>query len=75
ALAFKAIRNLHPDYDLFRSFPYEYVFDRLAIDVITGCPTLRTWVDDRASKPADLEAFLRKDELLWMEGTRDARLY
>jgi uncharacterized protein YbbC (DUF1343 family) len=75
ALAFKAIRNLHPDYDLFRNFPYEYVFDRLAIDVITGCPTLRTWVEDPAAVPSDLDAFLRKDEELWMKETRDARLY
>lgn len=75
ALAFKAIRNLHPDYDLFRDFPYEYVFDRLAIDVITGCSTLRNWVDDPASKPADLESFLTADEATWKEATRDARLY
>jgi uncharacterized protein YbbC (DUF1343 family) len=75
ALAFKAIRNLHPDYDLFRNFPYEYVFDRLAIDVITGCSTLRNWVDDPAARPADLEAFLIHDENAWKEATRDARLY
>ena len=40
ALAFKAIRNLYPDYDLWRDFPYEYVFDKLAIDVINGGPAL-----------------------------------
>ena len=33
ALAFKAIRNLHPDYPLWRDFPYEYAFGKLAIDV------------------------------------------
>ena len=46
ALAFKAIRRLHPDYPLWRDFPYEYVFDKLAIDVINGSPLLREWVDD-----------------------------
>ena len=46
ALAFKAIRRLHPDYDLWRDFPYEYEFDKLAIDVINGSPLLREWVDD-----------------------------
>ena len=46
ALAFKAIRNLYPDYDLWRDFPYEYEFDKLAIDVINGSPLLREWVDD-----------------------------
>jgi uncharacterized protein YbbC (DUF1343 family) len=47
ALGFKAIRTLYPDYDLWRDFPYEYVFDKLAIDVINGGPGLREWVDDR----------------------------
>ncbi len=46
ALAFKAIRRLQPGYDLWRDFPYEYEFDKLAIDVINGGPALREWVDD-----------------------------
>jgi uncharacterized protein YbbC (DUF1343 family) len=75
ALAFKAIRNLHPDYALFRDFPYEYVFDRLAIDVITGCEFLRTWVDDPASQVSDLEVFLARDEKLWKEKTAHVHLY
>ena len=75
ALAFKSIRNLYPDYDLFRDFPYEYVFDRLAIDVITGCETLRHWVDDPQSKVSDLESFLQKDEAIWKEKVAHAFLY
>ena len=35
---------------LWRDFPYEYVFDKLAIDVINGSPLLREWVDDPASR-------------------------
>ena len=46
ALAFKALRLLHPDYDLWRDFPYEYEHDRLAIDLINGSALLREWVDD-----------------------------
>ena len=30
ALAFKAIRTLFPDYELWRDFPYEYAFGKLA---------------------------------------------
>ena len=52
ALAFKAIRRLYPDYDLWRDFPYEYEFDKLAIDVINGSPLLREWVDDADASPA-----------------------
>jgi uncharacterized protein YbbC (DUF1343 family) len=75
ALAFKAIRNLYPDYSLWRDFPYEYVFDRLAIDVISGCDTLRKWVDDSNSKISDLESFLSQDEKTWKEQVRAYQIY
>ncbi|HYD06148.1 MAG TPA: DUF1343 domain-containing protein, partial [Reyranella sp.] len=67
ALAFKAIRRLYPDYPLWRDFAYEYVFDRLAIDVINGGPGLREWVDDPAAAPADLDALASPDEAAWRE--------
>ncbi|MEQ1497050.1 MAG: DUF1343 domain-containing protein [Novosphingobium sp.] len=75
ALAFKAIRRLYPDYDLWRDFPYEYEFDRLAIDVINGGPALRQWVDDPAALPDDLEALAGADEAAWLDATRALRLY
>jgi len=67
ALAFKAIRRLQPDYDLWRDFPYEYEFGKLPIDVINGSPLLREWVDDAASTAADLDAITRPDEQAWEE--------
>lgn len=75
ALAFKAIRRLHPDYPLWRDFPYEYVTDKLAIDVINGGPGLRQWVDDPASTPADLEALAGPDEAAWIEARAPFLLY
>ncbi|MBL8548054.1 MAG: DUF1343 domain-containing protein [Hyphomonadaceae bacterium] len=66
ALAFKAIRRLYPDYDLWRQFSYEYVFDKLAIDVINGSPLLREWVDDPNATPADLDAITAPDEAAWI---------
>lgn len=75
ALAFKAIRRLYPDYDLWRDFPYEYEFERLAIDVINGGPALREWVDDPASSPADLESIAAADEASWRESIAGHLLY
>jgi len=66
-LAFKAVRRLHPDYDLWRDFPYEYEYDKLAIDVINGGPALREWVDDAEAGPADLDALTIPDERAWAE--------
>lgn len=75
ALAFKAIRRLYPDYSLWRDFPYEYEFDRLAIDVINGGPALREWVDDAAAEPDDLDAIAARDEGQWLEERREFLLY
>jgi uncharacterized protein YbbC (DUF1343 family) len=65
ALAFKAIRRLYPDYDLWRDFPYEYEFGKLPIDVINGSPLLREWVDDKGAMPRDLDALTTPDEKSW----------
>jgi uncharacterized protein YbbC (DUF1343 family) len=75
ALAFKVIRNLHPDYDLWRDFPYEYEFGKLAIDVINGGTGLREWVDNRAAEPADLDAVTVPDQEAWADERRPYLLY
>jgi uncharacterized protein YbbC (DUF1343 family) len=75
ALAFKALRQLRPDYPLWRNFPYEYVHDRLAIDVINGSPLLRQWVDDAAATPQDLDALAMPDETSWREEREDVLIY
>ena len=75
ALAFKVIRRLHPDYDLWRDFPYEYAFGKLPIDVINGGPSLREWVDDAGAEPGDLDALATPDERAWVEARRAHLLY
>ena len=70
ALAFKSINRLCPNYELWRDFPYEYEFDKLAIDVINGSPLLREWVEDTTAIHADLEALAVADERAWDEQRR-----
>lgn len=72
ALGFKAIRNLYPDYQIWRGteFKYEYTKDVLAIDVINGGPLLREWVDDGAATPADLDELTLPEERDWIEERR-----
>lgn len=76
ALAFKALRQMQPDYPLWREhFAYEYEHDRLAIDLINGSPLLREWVDDPHATPEDLDRPAREDEAAWQESTIPDRLY
>jgi uncharacterized protein YbbC (DUF1343 family) len=74
-LAFKAIRRLYPDYDLWRDFPYEYEHGKLAIDVINGGPALREWVDAAHSTPEAFDALTSVDEQAWIEERRKHLLY
>jgi uncharacterized protein YbbC (DUF1343 family) len=75
ALIFKALRTLRPDYDLWRVFPYEYEYDRLAIDLINGSALLREWVDDPAAIASDLDALAIPDEQAWREERESVLLY
>jgi uncharacterized protein YbbC (DUF1343 family) len=75
SLAFKSLRVLRPDFDLWRDFPYEYERDRLAIDLINGSPLLRQWVDDPAATPADLDTLAIPDEASWQSERESMLLY
>ena len=75
ALAFKAIRKLYPDYPIWRDFDYEYEHGKRAIDVISGGPALREWVDDAKATPADLDAAARADERSWEAERRPHLIY
>ncbi len=73
ALAFKSIRLLYPDYEIWRDFDYEYEHGKRAIDVINGGPLLREWVDDGEATPSDLGTLTAPDEKAWF-GERQAFL-
>lgn len=74
-LFLKAIRQCHPDYKIWRDFPYEYELDRLAIDVINGGHTLREWVDGESIAIDVIEQQLVTDEKAWLEQVKTYYLY
>ncbi|MDD5091652.1 MAG: DUF1343 domain-containing protein [Candidatus Wallbacteria bacterium] len=75
AAAFKSLRKLRPDYDLWRDFAYEYEQDRLAIDLINGTDLFRNWVDNPDSTPADLDRLAAEDESAWIDERENFFLY
>jgi uncharacterized protein YbbC (DUF1343 family) len=75
ALWLKVIRQLHPDFLIWRDFHYEYEKDRLAIDLINGGPQLREWVDDPNGKVADYEELCVVDEKSWLVEREPYLLY
>ena len=71
----KAIRNLHPDYPIWRDFHYEYETTRLAFDLINGGPQLREWVDDKQAVCNDLDKICLPDEKAWTDSRKEFLLY
>jgi uncharacterized protein YbbC (DUF1343 family) len=75
SLALKAIRQQRRDYPLWRHFDYEYERGKLAFDVINGSELLRSWIDDAAASPADLDALAAPDEKAWCDEREALFLY
>ena len=76
ALAFKAIRNLYPDYEIWRDFAYEYEFDR-ACDRRHQRRTglARMGRRCRSGSRAISMRLQRADEASWREEVADLLLY
>ena len=73
---FKAVRIVQPDFDLWRDFPYEYEpRHRHPIDVISGGPSLREWVDDSQASIGDWDRALCIDEHAWKEERQPYLIY
>ena len=66
AIAFKAMRRLYPEYQLWRDFAYEYEHAKLPIDVINGGALFREWIEDASGAPEDLDALASTDEQSWL---------
>ncbi|MES3036854.1 MAG: DUF1343 domain-containing protein [Bdellovibrionota bacterium] len=74
-LMLRCVRELYPDYPIYRDFAYEYVEDKLAFDVINGGPRLREWIDDTTQTVNQLEKDLKLDEVSWLKETKKFWLY
>ncbi|MBK9295046.1 MAG: DUF1343 domain-containing protein [Oligoflexia bacterium] len=75
SLMLKCVRELYPQYEIFRKFNYEYVETQLAFDVITGSSFLRKWIDDASLGVKHLEDKLKKDEQAWLKKYKKYWLY
>jgi uncharacterized protein YbbC (DUF1343 family) len=74
-LMLKCIREIYPNYHLYRDFAYEYTVGKLAFDVINGGPELREWIEDPKASPGDLDKALLRDEKNWMIRRKKFLLY
>lgn len=74
-LMLRCIREIYPDYPIYRDFAYEYTEGKLAFDVINGGPELREWIENPKATPAQLEKALRLDERKWAKDRKKFLVY
>ncbi len=71
----KALRQTHPDFNIFKEPPYEYETVKKPFDILSGDEFIRTWVNDTRSTFEQLEQSLSKDENAWVEERKKYLLY
>ncbi|GMQ91626.1 MAG: DUF1343 domain-containing protein [Gammaproteobacteria bacterium] len=75
AIYLKALRQLYPEYALWRQQDYEYEKERPPIDVIDGASWLRQWVDNSDAGIADLDTRLQQHASTWRADCQDILIY
>ena len=75
SLFLKCVKKVHPDFSLFTNPPYEYEYQKMPLDILSGDGFLRDWINSSSSQPQDLEDKLSKDEELWIKTRKPYLLY
>lgn len=71
----KAIHVLYPSLQLWSEPPYEYEFEKIPIDVITGGTRFRSWVEDPHSTWTEFHDWITEDEQAWREESKRWYIY
>lgn len=74
-LFFKAAQKVHPEFNLWRSPPYEYEAKHMPIDILSGHDQLRKWVADSNPRVNEWDQSLLKDETAWAAERKPYLLY
>lgn len=74
-LFLKCVKKAHPDFDWMQPPPYEYEYEKMPIDILSGDDFLRNWIEDPNAFTMDLEAKLSPDEKSWTEQRKRFLLY
>lgn len=63
----RAVKEVHPEFSLFREFHYEYETERLAFDLITGSDVTRHWIEDLTAPVGDYDQMSALGKKAWSE--------
>lgn len=71
----KAVRQVHPEFDVWRKPPYEYEEVKLPIDILTGSTEFREWADKSHPDVQAWDQRMRADEEKWIKMRQPFLLY
>ena len=75
SLFLKCLKKIHSDFEWMSPPPYEYEYEKLPIDILSGDDFLRNWIEDESASVMDLENKLSNDEKLWQEQRKKILFY
>ncbi len=75
SLFLKAFHNIHPDLAWKSKPPYEYEFEKLPIDIISGDEELKKWIENPNTSIKEWDDFLVAEELKWKKERKDFLIY
>lgn len=74
SLFLKAFHHIHPHIPWKLSPPYEYEYEKMPIDIISGCKRLKTFVESEEDF-SHFEDFLFEEETTWQKTCKDYLIY
>ena len=75
AVFLKCFRKIHPEFEWILPPPYEYEFEKLPIDILSGSTYLREWIENDQASVQDLETHLQEGEQAWRDEIQTYLIY
>jgi uncharacterized protein YbbC (DUF1343 family) len=75
ACILKAIHMIHPGLNLWTEPPYEYEYEKIPVDVVTGGTTFREWVESETSTVQEMTDWISRDVSAWRKEAAEFFMY
>lgn len=71
----KCFYTVHPEFPWKKSPPYEYEYEKLPIDILSGGKDLRKWIESPSSTMKQWDDYLKSEETLWEKERKPFLIY
>ena len=75
SLFLKCFHLVHPEFTWKKAPPYEYEYEKLPIDILSGGEELRKWIETPRSTVREWDEYLTSEETLWEKERKPFLIY